>query len=145
MGNSIGDKNRGESKLTPKQQAFCDYYLQSGNATESAIKAGYNKKTARSTASENLTKPNIVSYIQKRQEEIKSSRIADIREIQEFWSSMLRDDREEPKDRLKASELLGKCMGAFLEKQEIRITPSSLGEQLRKLTPEQLEEVLNNV
>ncbi|WP_180235255.1 terminase small subunit, partial [Bacillus cereus] len=28
-------------KLTPKQQAFCDYYIEIGNATEAAKKAGY--------------------------------------------------------------------------------------------------------
>lgn len=33
-------------KLTPKQKLFCKYYLISLNATESAIKAGYSKKTA---------------------------------------------------------------------------------------------------
>ena len=33
--------------LTPKQKAFADYYIELGNATEAAIKAGYNEKTAR--------------------------------------------------------------------------------------------------
>ena len=28
-------------KLTPKQQAFCEFYIESGNKTEAAIKAGY--------------------------------------------------------------------------------------------------------
>lgn len=32
--------------MNVRQQKFCDYYLQSGNATEAAIKAGYSKKTA---------------------------------------------------------------------------------------------------
>ncbi len=43
-------------KLTPKQKAFADYYIQTGNATEAAIKAGYSKKTARFIGNENLTK-----------------------------------------------------------------------------------------
>ncbi|MEG0669155.1 MAG: terminase small subunit, partial [Clostridium sp.] len=30
-------------KLTPKQKAFADYYIELGNATEAAIKAGYSK------------------------------------------------------------------------------------------------------
>jgi phage terminase small subunit len=33
------------NKLTPKQKAFADYYIETGNATEAAIKAGYNKKS----------------------------------------------------------------------------------------------------
>lgn len=32
--------------LTPKQQAFCDNYIVSHNATDAAIKAGYSSKTA---------------------------------------------------------------------------------------------------
>lgn len=142
---SSGENCTDKTRLTPKQQLFCDYYLQSGNATESAIKAGYSKKTARFVGSENLTKHNIKEYIKKYQDEQKSSRIADINEIKEFWTNLLRSDQYEPKDRIKASELLGKTAGAFLDKQEIKITTSSLAEELRKLTPEELEEVIKNV
>jgi phage terminase small subunit len=31
-------------KLTPKQKAFADYYIETGNATEVAIKAEYSKR-----------------------------------------------------------------------------------------------------
>lgn len=30
-------------RLTPKQKAFCDYYIETGNATEAARKAGYKQ------------------------------------------------------------------------------------------------------
>lgn len=50
--------------LTPKQQRFVDEYLNSLNATQAAIKAGYSKKTARSVGSENLSKPDIAAAIQ---------------------------------------------------------------------------------
>lgn len=33
-------------KLTQKQRKFIDEYLVSGNATQSALKAGYSKRTA---------------------------------------------------------------------------------------------------
>ena len=46
-------------KLTLKQKKFADEYIISGNATQSAIKAGYSKKTAGVIAVENLEKPNI--------------------------------------------------------------------------------------
>ena len=118
MGNSIGGKNRGESKLTPKQQAFCDYYLQSGNATEAALKAGYSKRTARVIGQENLLKPAIVSYIKARQEVVQSHRIATETEIKEFWTGILRENENELKERLKASELLAKTKGMFLERNE---------------------------
>ena len=50
-------------KLTLKQKKFCDYYMSSGNATESAVKAGYSKKTAKQIGMENLTKPYFLIYI----------------------------------------------------------------------------------
>ena len=40
--------------LSLKQQKFCEYYVQSGNATEAAKKAGYSEKTAYSIGTENL-------------------------------------------------------------------------------------------
>ena len=48
--------NNKNQKLTLKQQRFCLEYLNSGNATQAAIKAGYSPKTARSIATENLSK-----------------------------------------------------------------------------------------
>jgi phage terminase small subunit len=51
--------------LTPKQKRFADEYLVDLNATQASIRAGYNKKTARSIGAENLTKPDIQEYLQK--------------------------------------------------------------------------------
>ncbi len=53
-------------KMTAKQQRFCDEYLIDLNATQAAIRAGYSEKTARKIGQENLTKPDIQEYIQKK-------------------------------------------------------------------------------
>ena len=50
-------------KLTDKQKRFCEEYIIDLNATQAAIRAGYSEKTARQTASENLSKPDIQDYI----------------------------------------------------------------------------------
>lgn len=121
-------------KLTTKQQRFADYYIQTGNATESAIKAGYSKKTARSIGQENLTKPDIKKYIDKVNKKLEDERIADMKEIKEFWTTMLRDEEVEPKDRLKASEHLAKTNGAFLERVE---HSGGLHNTVTELTPEE--------
>ena len=63
-------------KLTPKQKAFADYYIELGNATEAAIRAGYSKKTAKEVGYENLTKPHIKSYIDEKMQNIESDRIS---------------------------------------------------------------------
>ena len=79
-------------KLTPKQKAFADEYLICGNATEAARKAGYNVKSARQIATENLAKPSISAYIAERQKQIESSRIADVKEVMEFYSAVMRGE-----------------------------------------------------
>lgn len=77
-------------KLTPKQKAFADEYLICGNATEAAKKAGYKEKAAYAMGAENLKKPQISAYIAERQKQIEDSRIADIKEVMEFYSAVLR-------------------------------------------------------
>ena len=109
-------------KLTPKQQAFADYYIQTGNATEAAIKAGYSKKTAKETGYENLTKPHLQEYIEEKQKELESNRLADITEVREFWTEAMRNPDNSMKDRLKASEMIARTSGAFLDKVEMKTT-----------------------
>ena len=78
--------------LTPKQKVFADEFLKCGNATEAAKRAGYSEQSARQMGTENLSKPSISSYIQERQKQIDDERIADIAEIQRFYSSVLRGE-----------------------------------------------------
>ena len=51
------------SKLTAKQQAFCEEYLVDLNATQAAIRAGYSENTASEMGYENLSKPQIAEVI----------------------------------------------------------------------------------
>lgn len=78
--------------LTPKQKAFADYYIECGNATEAAKRAGYSEKTARVIGQENLQKPAICAYIAERQKQIDDSRIADAAEVLRFYTAVLRGE-----------------------------------------------------
>lgn len=82
-------------KLTEKQKRFADYYIETGNATESAIKAGYSKKTARVIGQENLTKPAIKSYIDEKLKEIADKRIMRAQEALELLTSIARGELTE--------------------------------------------------
>lgn len=80
--------------ITPKQKAFADEYLKCGNATE-AYKIAYgckNDVTAGTNAYKNLKKPKISAYIAERQKEIEDSRIADVSEVLQFFSSVMRGE-----------------------------------------------------
>lgn len=104
-------------KLTAKQRAWIDYYKQGKTATEAARLAGYKPDNAKVIGAQNLTKLN--QYILDRDELLDRGRVADMAEINAFWSDTMRDDTADIKDRLKASELRARSIGAFIERREI--------------------------
>jgi phage terminase small subunit len=129
-------------KLNPRQRAFADFYIESLNATESAIKAGYSRKTAKVIANENLTKPYIKAYVQQRLAEKESERIMKQDEVLQLLTSIARGEVTEEqvvveghgdgvsagttiekqvsaKERVKALELLGKRYGLYVDKMEL--------------------------
>ena len=81
--------------LTAKQQRFCDEYLVDLNATQAAIRAGYSKKNANNIASENLAKPNIREYIDKRLSEKESKLIAQQDEVLKYLTAVMRREKKE--------------------------------------------------
>ncbi|WP_270346548.1 MULTISPECIES: terminase small subunit [Lactococcus] len=77
-------------KLTEKQKKFADYYIELGNATQAAIKAGYSAKYANTNASKLLQNTTIKSYIDERMEQLASERIMGAQEAVELLSSIAR-------------------------------------------------------
>jgi len=102
--------------LTHKQRAFVAAYA--GNATEAAIKAGYSAKTAYSMGQRLLKNVEVAQAINEREEKNRGIMIAGREERQRFWTAMMRDESVDPRARLKASELLGKSGGDFLDRVE---------------------------
>ncbi|EGO7897250.1 TPA: terminase small subunit [Enterococcus faecalis] len=128
-------------RMTEKQKRFCDFYIETGNAKEAAIRAGYSEKTAKQIGQENLTKPDLRAYIDERLAELKNERTADAQEVLEYLTAVMRGEYKEAtligvgegaqavvdidvgaKDRLKAAELLGKRHALFTDKQQIEVT-----------------------
>ena len=107
-------------KLTEKQKAWIDYYKQGKTAAEAARLAGYkanSNKSFQNIGSENLGK--LGRYLKDRDKVLEAPRVADMQEINEFCTSVLRNQEADLKDRLKASELRAKVQGAFLERVEV--------------------------
>ena len=101
--------------LSLKQKQFCEYYVKTGNATESAKLAGYSEKTAYAIGSDNLNKVDIKQYIQELTQPDTKNRIADAKEILEFLSSTMRGEVKDAfgldaglQDRIKAGVELAK-------------------------------------
>ena len=78
--------------LTPKQKAFADYYIECGNATKAAKRAGYSAKTAARIGSENLQKLDISEYIARRTQAQNEARVASADEVLQFFSSVMRGE-----------------------------------------------------
>ena len=126
------------SKLNEKQKAFADYYIESLNATESYAKAyecSYN--TARTNGARLLANAIIKKYIDEVMSAKDESRIASQDEILQILTDIARGITEEDvvqfsqlgeelrttrkptiKDRMKASELLGKRYRMWVDKVE---------------------------
>lgn len=101
--------------LTERQRRFCEAYAgNGGNAMAAAKEAGYKKPHPQ--GAENLQKPTIIAALESMRAERTSASIATIDEVQRLWTDMARDTSSDPKDRLKASELLVKSQGGFLER-----------------------------
>lgn len=83
-------------KLTLKQQKFADEYIISGNATQSAIKAGYSEKYANTNAVKLLQNTTIKDYLDERLSELNSKKIADQQEVLEFFTAAMRGELTEP-------------------------------------------------
>ena len=112
--------------MSEKQKAFCDYYIETLNAAESARRAGYAEKSAKMIGCENLTKPYLKEYIDLRLAEMEEKRVASAEEVLRYLTSVMRGEEKDQfgldpslQDRTKAAELLGKRYRLFVDKQEI--------------------------
>ena len=83
------------AKMTAKQMRFCDEYLIDLNATQAAIRAGYSEKTAWAIGNENLTKPYLREYIDKRLAEKEADLIATQDEVMKYLTSVMRREKTE--------------------------------------------------
>lgn len=109
------------SKLTAKQEQFCQEYLIDLNGTQAAIRAGYSEKTAQAISAENLAKPLIAARIS----ELMRERQSRVQISQDDVLSMIRDCYQGAygdgnwSAALKATEQFGKHLGMFTDKLNV--------------------------
>lgn len=102
--------------LTSKQKAFADYYIETGNASEAARRAGYKNDVS---GRENLQKPTISAYIAERLRPDEEKRIATADEVVQFYTAVMRGEVKDQfgldaalTERLKAADALMKRFAA---------------------------------
>lgn len=139
--------------LNVKQEAFCLHYAKTGNATESYKQAGYAAKTPNaiySNANRLLKNAKVKARLAELIEEIRSEKIADISEIHEYLTSVIRGETTEDvvvtegcgdgiseatvvrvrtnnMARIKAATELAKMKGAYDSKLQVELTVPVFG------------------
>lgn len=104
-----------EPKLKPQLKLVALYYLGecAGNAEKSAVRAGYSKAYARGNAHKLVAREDVRRYMEWLNENTKRKDIATLEEVKSYWTSTMWNKTERTVDRLRASEMLAKSMGAF--------------------------------
>lgn len=110
-------------KLTLKQKAFADYYIECGNATEAAKRAGYKQPHVQ--GSQNLEKLSISAYIEERLKILDEKSIATQKEILQYLTSVMRGNEKDQfgldpslRDRTDAAKELAKINRMYNKKEE---------------------------
>ena len=84
--------------LPPRYIKFVHEYMKTDNMTQSAIKAGYSPKTAYSQASRLLKNSRVQDYIVAIRERLDNDKIADIQEVMEYLTSVMRGEKKDQFD-----------------------------------------------
>ena len=123
---------------TPKQKAFADEFLKCGNQTEAAKRAGYSEKTARQAGAENMKKPVVLEYIQKRQKQIDDAHIT---EIMQYLTSVMRGEVKDQFDLDAPLSERTRCAQELLKRnmddRRMDIELAKLEAQYKDSTPEE--------
>jgi len=127
-------------RLTEKQKRFIDYYVETGNQTEAARRAGYKQPHVQ--GAQNVAK--LRDRIDARLKELEEKRIAGAVEVLQYLTSVMREEVSEDvvviegegdgcsgarivrkkvsvRDRNKAAELIGKRLGMFTDKLDVNL------------------------
>lgn len=137
---AVKKKDKVKTKLTLKQKAFCDYYLETGNATEAARRAGYKGNNLNKIAAENLTKIGIREYVDKRLKEMESKRIAKPEEVMQYFTSVMRGEEKDQFGLEATLQDRNKAAAELLKRYQVaEQKPSKNKEEREKLELEKMQ------
>jgi len=127
--------------VNERQKKFAEYYAQSGNTVQSAIKAGYSEKYANARAYEMLGNVGVAEYIRELSEKVQNERIMTAKERQVLLSDIAKDGDNDPADRIRAVDTLNKMTGEYVAKIQAEVkTSEKLSDVFNQIGGEGLEE-----
>ena len=87
-----------KKNLNKRQIDFVQEYMKTNNVRQSAIKAGYSPKTASVQGSRLLSNVKVSAYINAITERLESDKIADIEEVMQYLTSVMRGEKKDQFD-----------------------------------------------
>lgn len=127
--------------MNERQKKFAEYYAQSGNTVQSAIKAGYSENYANKLAHKLLDNIGVSEYIRQLTQDEQNERILTAKERQALLSDIAKDGDNAPSDRIKAVDTLNKMTGEYTVKVDTTVkTSEKLSDVFRQLGGEGLDE-----
>lgn len=127
--------------MNERQKKFAEYYAQSGNTVQSAIKAGYSEKYANADACKILENPRVAEYIRQLTEIGQDERIMTAQQRQALLSDIAKNEENSNSDRIKAVDTLNKMTGEYITKVQAEVnTSEKLADVFRQLGKNGLEE-----
>lgn len=111
--------------MTERQKKFAEYYAQSGNAAQSAIKAGYSDSYATHRTDEMLRNVEIAEYIKELSQKAQNERILTAKDRQAMLSDIAKDKHNLPSERIRAIDTLNKMTGEYTVKVDTTVKTSS--------------------
>lgn len=133
-----------KGELTEMQEKFCIEYAELGNATASAINAGYSKNSAGVQGSRLMKDVKI----QRRIAEVRAEMGIEINtkrdNVLEMLYNIAEDGKGEPQHRLKALEMISKIEGYYKDMPDIKVE-NNMNFEPEKMTDEELERKLDEL
>ena len=128
--------------MTHRQELFIQEYIKTGNATSSAIKAGYSKKTARAIGQRLLTFVDIKKKIEELSQKIACNSIMTAKERQEYLTKLINAADVKVSDKLKALDILNKMTAEYIQKVEVNGELKTENDPFKNLTTDELRKII---
>lgn len=107
--------------MNARQKLFVDNFILTGDVVQSATLAGYKSTYATKSAQKYLERPEIKEYMKDNALQAQELMHTSVSSLHGFWEEIMRDEQHPIQHRLKASEMLGKSIGAFDRQVDVNV------------------------
>ena len=120
MKKETSKEKEAKKHLNQRQIRFVQNYMKTNNITHSAIDAGYSPKTAHVQGCNLLKNTKVSAYINAINERLESDKIADIEEVMQYLTSVMRGEKKDQFDLDPSLSERTKAAGELAKRLDVR-------------------------